>query len=153
MPEINGDDLIQSAIALRTARAIDEHLTNMSAIKRMQVENEIEEVLAFRDQYLSQQANKEVQESTLTKIIEALSRLIYLAEHPPKFAPPPTQITLEQQPVTVNIPKGTDTKPVVNFSPVVTIPESQVVIDRPEMPMRAVIKHSDGTRSEIEFKS
>ena len=113
MAEINSEDLIQSAIALRTARAIDEHLANMSSIKRLQVENQIEEVLSFRDEYQTKQANAEMQEAMLTRIIEALAKLIYLAENPPKWTPPPTQVTLEQQPVTVNVPKiscGDDTR-------------------------------------------
>ena len=155
MDDPNGD-VIQSALAIRAARAIDDHLREVATVKRMQLENQIEEILEFQRQYVAQREDSQAEHAALIEsVTEALRRLITIAENPP--VPPDTRVTLDQQPVTVNVPPLTvnvplpEAKPAVTFSPVVTIPESQVVIDRPNAPTRATIKHSDGTRSEIIF--
>jgi hypothetical protein len=63
----------------------------------------------------------------------------------------PTEVSLkmDQQPVTVNVPKST-----VSFNPNIDIPVPSVTIEQPKrkIPTEALINHSDGSQSRVEFK-
>lgn len=162
--EANPDDILKAGMAIKINRLLDNHLHEATAMKRLQVDSKLDELMEFRDQYKADAAaalefrerymaqhaaDTAAHQALMSSVVEAITRLVTVTENPPKI--PPTRVTLDQQPVTVNVPVQ-DVKPHVNFSPVVTIPESQVVIDRPQAPNRAIIKHSDGTRSEIIFE-
>lgn len=143
------NDLMATAMAVRTADAIEQHLGNVQQITRMALDESRDSVQTMRDEVIEslRQAN-ELQ----GELIKQMAQLIdFFKEHvatPPVVNVPQANVTMSQQPVVVNIPEAA-----VQVAPKITIPEAQIVIDRPEpkLPTTATIIHSDGTQSTISF--
>ena len=143
------DDILTTAMAVRTADSIDQHLGNVQHITRMALDDSTNAVQTMRDEVID--SLRETNEMN-AKLIEQLSELLTFFKQWVPTTPivnvPHTNVTLNQQPVEVNVPKAA-----LSFNPTVNVPEVQVRIDRPPMdlPKTATVKHSDGSQSFINF--
>lgn len=143
------DDMLTTAMAVRTADAIDKHLNTVQQVTRLALDESRDSVQTMRDEVIEslRQANE-----LNAKLIEQMAMLIdFFKDHvasPPVVNVPQANVTMTQQPVTVNVPTAA-----VQVAPKITVPEAQIVIDRPEpkLPTTATISHSDGTQSTISF--
>lgn len=142
------DTAVQIRNARQASRSVDTFLGSMRlALEKVQPEN-IETVRQLHDEMVElQQKTAE----TLLSLTMEISDLVAVltAVKPVVVNVPETVLQLEQQPVTVNVPKATP----VQVNPVINVPPAQVVIDKPasNVPKRAMITHSDGTTSTVEF--
>jgi hypothetical protein len=151
MAETKPDELLANGLAIKTARAIQEHLERAGNVHRMQTEQQLGEVLEFRDEFRRVVAEeKSAQEIMIEKLTTAIDRLVTVSEREPKQVP--VQVTLDSQPVNVNVPEKAVKAPTVRFEPQITVPEATVTVEASKAPTKATIKHSDGTMSTIEFK-
>jgi hypothetical protein len=137
--------LIRDAVALTSARAVDEHLRSVESARRLALDQQQEDMQTLRDEIIeSQQRSFESQQKLIEQMTEILSFFREFLPNPVNVNVPETRLTLTQQPVTVNVPKAS-----IAFNPNVMIPE--IVIPERKMPERATIKHSDGSMSTVEF--
>lgn len=146
--------IFDTALQIRSARAVDDYLGSVRMALEESQENNLTAVRALRDEMVEgQQAFLESQNQLVDAVREFMGQMTDLVAALGDLTPvvniPETKVTLQQQPVQVNVPKTT-----VNVKPtVVNIPEPKVTVEMPEkkLPDRLTIKHSDGTQSTIEF--
>ena len=148
-PEVNGQQATENAFSLRSSRAMEGYVATVEKVTKLAVNKSHAEGLdALREEVLEiQKRSLEVQENLIAAIAEMLSSLRDAG--PLVVNVPETKLTMQQQPVTVNLPKASP----VQLAPVIKVPQTKVVIEKPEkkVPKRAIIKHSDGTQSTIEI--
>lgn len=151
MADTNGDqsmDPLKAALAVKTARAIDEHLGHVRQMTRLALEDNLKDTEEFRNQVM--QGHDESIQLMRQLIVQLSSMLDFV-----KTLAIPTETTfkIEEQPVTVNLPETRVTvRPNITV-PEIALPEPKVIIDKPEQnyPKGAVIHHSDGTQSKVIF--
>ncbi len=149
-------DIFEKGVKIRAARAAaevtrdtEEYVSSMRlALEGVQASN-ADIALSLRNEMIELQRNTGEALLSLTAEISALVTAIGAIE-PVVVNVPETQLKLEQQPVTLNLPKSAIQ---VNV-PDMKIPEPQVVIQGPErkIPKRLVIQHSDGTKATIKLE-
>ncbi len=148
--------IFNAALAVRSARGVHDYIGfSRMAVEQMQQANvESNEILrndtiARQEQALeAQQQTLEAMQAMIDQMAQLMTFLTDRLSEPVVVKIPETRLTMDQQPITVNVPKTT-----VQVNPVVTIPEPSVVIEKSEskLPKRLTIKHSDGTQSTIEI--
>ncbi len=149
----NGE-ILEAGIKIRHAReaahAVNDYVGSMRlALEDVQTSN-VEMVRALRDEMVEVQTKTlESQQAMIEQIAELVALLTDRLSEPLVVDIPQTQLTMDQQPVVINIPKSAIQVKI----PDIKIPEPQVVIQESEskMPKRLTIKHYDGTMSSIEF--
>lgn len=153
-------EIIDVALAIRGARSVQEYLSNVEDASRLALNQsqqrqfeaqqvQFDDLQALRDEIAeSQRKSVEMQQALVAQLGELVAFLTDRLSNPPVVNVPQAQVTLQQQPVTVNLPKTA-----VTMRPTINVPEAQVIIQQPEntMPKRAIVKHSDGTMSTIEL--
>ena len=150
----NGE-ILETGIKIRhareAARAVDDYVGSMRlALEDVQASN-VDMVRALRDEMVEVQTKTlESQQAMIDQIAELVALLADRLSEPTIVNVPQTQLTMEQLPPVINIPKSAIQ---VKF-PAINIPEPTVVIQGPErkLPKRLKIKHSDGTFSSVEFE-
>ena len=145
------NDLINAAIEMRTARAFNDRMDQMGKVHRLQIEDQLADAIALRDEIKQQmdQQDGNIAE-LLRRVMDVMERFESFIETPPKTVE--ANVKLEQQPVNVNLPEMSVSVPVPRVEPVINTPSASVIVEPCEMPKKAIIKHSDGTQSTIEFK-
>lgn len=144
------DDVLTTAMAVKTAQAIDTHLGNVQQITRMALDESTDAVQSMRDEVIeSLRKTNELNASLIEQLAELLTFFKDHVAQVPIVNVPQANVTLEQQPITINVPKSA-----ISVNPVVNVPEAQIKIDHlpVELPTSATINHSDGTQSTIRFK-
>lgn len=171
---MNDQQIAETALAIRSARPNDRHITETAlAIRSARAMQDSTQAMgdylgtaqeamnlalsqsnpkgldSLRDAIVDlHQTSLEMQEKLVSSIADMVAAL--RDADPLVVNVPETKLTMEQQPVTVNVPKAAPIK----VNPVIKVPQTKVVIEKPDRKVvkRAIIKHSDGTTSEIEFK-
>jgi len=155
--------IFNAALAVRSARAVDDYVGSIRMAHQEMQQTTIETTQALRDEMAERQLQtsemqlqtSEMQERTLEAMqamIDQMAQLMtFLADRlsePVVVNLPETRLRMDQQPVTVNVPKA-----VIQVNPVINAPKPSVVIEKAEskLPKRITIKHSDGTQSTIEI--
>ena len=153
--ENRNGEIFETGIKIRhareAARAVDDYVGSMRlALEDVQTSN-VEMVRALRDEMVEvQNKTLELQQALIDQIAELVALLTDRLSEPLVVNVPETQLKLDQQPVTINIPKSAIQVKI----PDIKIPEPQVVVQESErkLPKQRTIKHSDNTTSTIEFK-
>ena len=141
------EKLLNDAVMIRTARAVDDSLRNIESARRLALDQAQDDMAQMREDMIEMQREAvEAQRRLIEQMTELLSFFREFLPNPVQVNVPETRLTLTQQPVTVNVPKAA-----IEFRPNVTVPEI-IIPDRPP-PSRALIKHSDGTQSTVEFRT
>ena len=153
--EVGNGEIFETGIKIRhareAARAVDDYVGTMRlALEDVQASN-VGMVRALRDEMVEVQAKTlESQQAMIDQIAELVALLTDRLSEPLVVDVPQTQLTMEQLPPVINIPKSAIQ---VKF-PVIKIPEPTVVIQGAErqLPKLLKIKHADGTMSTVELK-
>lgn len=154
-------DAIEAALAIRTARAVTDHIERVEGVQRLAVEETLKDNEELREQILRAQAQivdkltefLERHGSLAGQLGSLVEQVAGLFEALRQFKPPRTEVTLEQQPVNVQVET-----PQISVTPEINMPEPKVVIETtkegPKAPpiKSAVINHSDGSQSTITIK-
>jgi len=142
------DSYIQRALALRTHRAVKEHLDELDGATRLALEEGRQEIRAVRDDMAESLLNAVERQ---TDMVEQSMRV--QSDIMERFA---TMLTAMQkllsEGIQVNIPR--QITPIVNVDVKgVEVPPAQVIIEPAEKkaPTTTKVRHSDGTVSTIEF--
>lgn len=148
-PAVNGQRVTETAFAIRSARAVEDYVGTVQKATKLAVDQSNTEGLdSLRAEIIElQERSLEVQEKLVSAIADMVASLRDAG--PLVVNVPETKLTMQQQPVTVNVPKVAP----VRVAPVIKVPQTKVVIEKAEkkIPKRAVIKHSDNTTSTIEI--
>lgn len=143
--------MLEQALAIKSARAFQDHLESVKNIQQMALDNNTEQLASVAGRQDVVEAMMEANQKSNEQLLQMMSRFVDMLEAlQGVFARPlpPQAVTLEQQPVVVNVPKAA-----IEFSPQVNVPESQVTVhQQQDIPTKAEIRHSDGMRSTITFK-
>jgi Flp pilus assembly protein TadG len=153
----HNQNVLESALALRTARAIDEHIGRVEGVQRLAIEETLKDNEDLREQIVRAQAKTadlmneftSNQSTLLAEVSKLLADVSSLFVAMKDFTVPKTEVTLEAAPVTVNVPT-----PKLTVSPEINVPETKVVIDQKsetkQKPIKgATITHSDGSQSTV----
>ena len=150
---VDRQEVAAMALSIRGARSVQDHLSNVENATRLALDQsqqrQFEDLQELRDEIMaSQRKSAELQQALISQLGELVSLITDRLSTPPVVNVPRTEVTLEQQPVNVTVPKTA-----ITMRPTIKIPETQVVIQPPEreVPRRAVITHSDKSTSMIEF--
>ena len=150
-PAISDHQITETALAIRSARAMEDYVgTVQNATKLAVNQSNTDGLDSLRDEIIElQQRSLEVQEKLVSGVAEMVASLRDAG--PLVINVPETKLTMQQQPVTVNVPKAAPVK----ISPVIKVPATKVVIDKQKhaIPKRATITHSDGSTSIIKIES
>lgn len=172
---MNDQQIVETALAIRSARPNDRHITETAlAIRSARAMQDSTQAMgdylgtaqeamnlalsqsnpegldSLRDAIVDlHRTSLEMQEQLVSSIADMVAAL--RDADPLVVNVPETNLTLQQQPVTVNLPKAAP----VQVNPVIKVPATKVVIDKKEhkVPKRATITHSDGTTSIIKIES
>jgi len=152
----NSRKLIERATAIQKARnaadtvnLVRQHLEGADEIRRLGLEDTLKETQALRDEMLAMKSDAlSDQRELMDRMLELLKSIRNHVITPPIVNVPKASVTLQQQPVQVNVPA-----PKVTVTPTTTVPAAEVVVQTTQnkLPTTATIKHSDGTQSKIDF--
>jgi hypothetical protein len=150
-PAVNGQQITATALAIRSARAMEDYVGTVQSATKLAVEQSNTDGLdSLRDEIIElQQRSLELQENLVSAVVEMATS--FKDAVPLVVNVPETNLTLQQQPVTVNLPKAAP----VQVKPVIKVPATKVVIDKQKqaVPKRATITHADGSTSIIKIES
>lgn len=150
-PAVNDQQITATALAIRSARTMEDYVGTVQNATKLAVDQSNTDGLdSLRDEIIElQERSLELQESLVSAVVEMVAA--FRDAVPLVVNVPETNLTMQQQPVTVNLPKAAP----VQVKPVIKVPAPKVVIDKKEhkVPKRATITHSDGTTSIIKIES
>lgn len=142
---VDNQKILDAALAIRSARAVDEHLAAIgnANVQRLALEQE-----TLRDAVMAGAvAQREVAEK-LEILIDVMRQLLTTPPVVNVEAPQALPALPAPQAVTVTVPKDA-----VEVKPVINVPATKVIIQKPErtIPRYVTITHSDGSMSTLDF--
>lgn len=151
----NREEILDAALSIRNQRAVEEQIRLSSEAVKSQMEM-FKEMMRLAVEESKPRTVEEMQQDMVAILQQVANVLEFFKQRleaplmdPPvlNVTVPPNPVTLEQQPVVVNVPESA-----VQITPRIEVPVPTVTVEQPKAgPRKATIKHSDGTQSTVEF--